>query len=269
MARRRARGINRKRRQVELDWTTFALEILNFLVLVWILKRLLYKPILKVIAERKGEIQKTLSDAETLRKEAQALREQYEDCQAEWNREKETVRNRMVEEVNAEKARLLAALQNSLEQEREKARALEERRRTESTQQAEEAAIAEGGRFAARLLTRLADAELEAKLVEVVLEDLRRIPDEKRQAIRTACAKADGPAIVTSAYLLSQSQRTSLLEAIQSLLGQSISCEWREDRDLMAGIRLSLGPWVLGANLQDELKAFSEAAQPVSAPDAS
>ena len=126
-----------------------------------------------------------------------------------------------------------------------------------------------GGRFAARLLVRLASAELEAKLVEVVLEDLRRIPDEKRQAIRTACAKADGPAIVTSAYLLSQSQRTSLLEAIQSLLGQSISCEWREDGGLMAGIRLSLGPWVLGANLQDELKAFSEAAQPVNAPDAS
>ena len=254
---------------MELDWTTFTLEILNFLVLVWILKRLLYKPILKVIAERKAEIQKTLSDAETLRKEAQALREQYENRQAEWNREKETVRNRMVEEVNAEKARLLAGLRASLEQEREKARALEERRRTELTQQAEDAAIAQGGRFAARLLARLADAELEAKLVEVVLEDLRRIPDEKRQAIRTACAKADGPATVTSAYLLSRSQRTSLLDAIQSFVGRPISCEWREDRDLMAGIRLSLGPWVLGANLQDELKAFSEAAQPVSAPDAS
>jgi F-type H+-transporting ATPase subunit b len=254
---------------VELDWTTFALEILNFLVLVWILKRLLYKPILKVIAERKAEIQKTLSDADTLRKEAQALREQYENRQVQWNREKETVRNRMVEEVNAEKARLLASLQNSLEQEREKARALEERRRTELTQRAEDAAIAQGGRFAARLLARLASAELEDKLVEVLVEDLRQIPDERRQAIRTACAKTDGPAIVTSAYLLSQSQRTSLLEAIQSFLGQSISCEWREDRDLMAGIRLSLGPWMLGANLQDELRVFSEAVQSVGASHAS
>ena len=254
---------------MELDWTTFALEILNFLVLVWILKRLLYKPILKVIAERKAEIQKTLSDADTLRKEAQALREQYENRQVQWNREKETVRNRMVEEVNAEKARLLASLQNSLEQEREKARALEERRRTELTQRAEDAAIAQGGRFAARLLARLASAELEEKLVEVLVEDLRQIPDERRQAIRTACAKTDGPAIVTSAYLLSQSQRTSLLEAIQSFLGQSISCEWREDRDLMAGIRLSLGPWMLGANLQDELRVFSEAVQSVGASHAS
>lgn len=254
---------------MELEWTTFTLEILNFLVLVWILKRLLYQPILKVIAGRKAEIQKTLSNAETLRKEAQALQEQYENRQVEWNREKETVRNRMMEEVNAERARLLAALQNSLEQEREKARALEERQRTELIQQAEDTAIAQGGRFAARLLARLASAELEATLVEVLLEDLRRIPEERRQAIRSACTKGDVLAIVTSAYLLSQSQQTSLREAIQSLLGQSICYEWRQDQDLMAGLRLNLGSWMLGANLQDELRAFSESAQSVSASHAS
>ena len=254
---------------MELHWTTFALELLNFLVLVWVLKRLLYKPILNVIAERKAEIQNTLSTAETLRREAQALREQYENRQVEWNREKETVRNRMMEEVNAEKAGLLAALQYSLEQEREKAGALEERRLTDLTRQAENAAIAQGGQFAARLLARLASAELEAKLVEVMLEDLSRIPGEQLQTIRAACATGEVPVIVTSAHGLSQPQRKSLLEALESLLGRSLACEWREDQGLMAGIRLSLGPWVLGANLHDELKAFAETAQSVSATHAS
>lgn len=254
---------------MELDWTTFTLEILNFLVLVWVLKRLLYKPILKVIAERKAEIQKTLTDAESLRKEAQALRDQYENRQVEWTRAKETARNQMVEEVNAEKVRLLAELQTSLEQDRAKARVLEQRRLTDLTRQAEDAAIAQAGQFAARLLTRLASTELEAKLVEVMLEDLRLIPDERRQAIRIACVKCEVPAIVTSAYPLSQSQRQSLLEALQSLLDRSVSCEWREDQDLVAGIRLSFGPWMLGANLQDELKAFSETARSVSATHAS
>jgi F-type H+-transporting ATPase subunit b len=254
---------------VELDWTTFALEILNFLVLIWVLQRLLYQPVLKVIAERKAEIRKTLVDAETQRKDAQALREQYENRQAEWNREKEAARTRMVEEMNAEKARLLAALQVSLEQERQKARVLEERRLTDLTRQAVDAAIMQGGRFAARLLARLASVELEAKLVEVAIDDLRLLPDERRRAIQTACAKADTPAVATSAHGLSEAQRKSVLEALQSLLDRPISCEWREDRNLLAGIRLSLGPWMLGANLQDELKAFSEAAQSVEASHAS
>ncbi len=48
---------------MELNWTTFALEIVNFLILVWILKRFLYKPVLEAIARRKTAIDKTLSDA--------------------------------------------------------------------------------------------------------------------------------------------------------------------------------------------------------------
>lgn len=243
---------------MELDWTTFALEILNFLVLVWVLKRLLYKPVLKVIADRKAEIQNRLSEAETLRNDAQALREQYENRQAEWNREKDTVRNRMLEEVNAERGRRLTALQASLEEEREKARAVNERRLADLTRQAEHAAIAQGGQFTARLLARLASVDLEARLVEILLEDLSRIPDERRQTIRAACETGEAAVLVTSAHELNQLQRRSLQEAVESFLGRSVSCEWREEKGLLAGIRLSLGPWVLGANLEDELKAFAE-----------
>jgi F-type H+-transporting ATPase subunit b len=252
-----------------MDWTTFALEIMNFLVLVWLLKRLLYKPVLNAIAERKANVQNTLSEADKLRKEAQTLREEYEHRQADWGQEKETVRSRMLEEVNAERVRLLAGLQSSLQQEREKARALEERHLIDLTHHVEDAAIAQGGLFAARLLARVASPELEARLVEVVIEDLDRLPEERRQAIRAGCASGDAPVIVSSAHALSHRQRESLTEAVQSLLGRKVSCEWREDAQLLAGIRLNLGPWMLGANLQDELKFFSETLRPVSPTHAS
>jgi len=242
---------------------------MNFLVLVWLLKRLLYKPVLNAITDRKANVQNMLSEANKLRKEAQTLREEYEHRQADWRQERETVRSRMLEEINAEKVRLLAELQSSLQQEREKARALEERRLSDLTRQVEDAALAQGGLFAARLLARLASPELGARLVEVVIEDLRRLPEERRRAIRTVCVKGDAPIIVTSAHALSQQQRESLKEAAQSLLGRNVSCEWREDPQLLAGMRLSLGPWMLGANLQDELKFFSEALQPESPAHAS
>lgn len=254
---------------MELDWSTFALEIINFLVLVWLLKRLLYKPVLNAIAERKADIQRTRSEAETLRKEAQILREQYEHRQAEWGQEKDRARSQMLDEVNAEKVRLLAALRSTLEKEHEKATALEKRRLEELTRQVEDTAIVQGGEFSARLLARFASPELEAKLVELVIADLRQLSEERRQAIRTSCSKIDASIIVSSAYALNQSQRESLLEAILSLIGRPVSCEWREDTHLLAGIRLSLGPWMLGANLQDELKFFTEALRPMSPTHAS
>ena len=51
---------------MELNWSTFVLEILNFLVLVWILKRFLYKPVLAVIARRREGIEKSLAEARSL-----------------------------------------------------------------------------------------------------------------------------------------------------------------------------------------------------------
>jgi F-type H+-transporting ATPase subunit b len=63
---------------MELNWSTFVLEIINFLVLVWILQRLLYKPVLAVIARRRAGIEKTLADAKHLQAEAERLKAQYE-----------------------------------------------------------------------------------------------------------------------------------------------------------------------------------------------
>jgi F-type H+-transporting ATPase subunit b len=242
---------------VELDWTTFFLEIINFLVLVWILTRLLYNPVVNAIARRQAEIRKTLSEAEQLRNDAQALRQDYEQRQASWKQEKEAARTRMLEEVNAERGRLLAELQSSLQAEREKASVLEQQRLTDLTRQAHDLAAEQAGIFAARLLNRLANSELEARLLDIVIDDLGRLPEERLKAIRTTVATSDAAIVVISAHSLYPSQRKSLVGALESLLGRTVRVEWREDPQVLAGIRVNLGSWVLAGNLQDELKFFT------------
>lgn len=46
-----------------------AAQVVNFLVLLWILKRLLYKPLLKVLEERKERIAQSLKDAEEIERQ--------------------------------------------------------------------------------------------------------------------------------------------------------------------------------------------------------
>lgn len=243
---------------MELNWSTFALEILNFLVLVWILKRFLYKPVLNVIAQRRARIEQTRSESERLKSEAQSLRERYESRLADWEREREKARTQLLDEIGAERVRLQGGLRVSLEQEREKARALQERRISDLARQAEEAGIAQGGRFVARLLSRLAGPDLEARLVGLVLEDLRGLPEEQRQAIRDACSKVGETIRVTSAFPLDQGPREALAAGLQQLVGRAVCIEWLEDSALLAGVRISIGSWVLRANLQDELRFFAE-----------
>jgi F-type H+-transporting ATPase subunit b len=244
---------------VELNWTTFVLQIINFLVLVWILKRFLYKPVLEAISQRKAVIDTTLADAKAKEASAQALGEQYQNRLADWENEKEKLRATVVEEISAQRAQMMAALENSLKQEREKARVLEVRRLSELQNKAEEEGVSKGVQFIARLLARAANSELEARLVNLALEDLLRLPEEQITALRSVSQQAGLQVKVSSAFPLSAPQRSVIVQKLKEVTQNSLAVEFNEDGGLLAGLRISIGPWVLRANLEDELEFFAKA----------
>jgi F-type H+-transporting ATPase subunit b len=65
--------------QVKFDIWTFLFQIINFVVLLFILKRLLYKPIREIMEKRRGLIEKTVEDAERAKKEALELKEKHQE----------------------------------------------------------------------------------------------------------------------------------------------------------------------------------------------
>ena len=73
---------------MELNWSTFLLEIINFLVLVWILKRFLYRPVLSVLDKRRKSIEESLNEATNRHTQAIALEQQYKQRLEEWALEK-------------------------------------------------------------------------------------------------------------------------------------------------------------------------------------
>jgi F-type H+-transporting ATPase subunit b len=243
---------------VELNWTTFILEAVNFLVLVWILKRFLYKPVLAAIAQRKAAIDKTLSDAQARQADAQALERQFQNRLAEWEREKEGLRTAFLEEVSQQRAQMMAALENSLAKERERARVLEERRLKELQDKAEIEGMATGLKFTARLLARLASPDLEKRLVDLALEDLALQPRERLEAIRAACEKPDCRARVVTCFPLPEPGREVIAEKLREMMKNGLTVEFAEDSRLLAGLRIGIGAWVLRANLQDELGSFAD-----------
>lgn len=244
---------------MELDWTTFGLEIINFLVLVWILQRFLYAPVTSAIAERKAGIERMLADARAVQAEAESVKRQYEERMANWEHENAQARAQLLQEIEAERARLMTVLHASVEQEREKLRALEQRRAAEARHRLEESALAEGGRFVARLLSRIAGPDLEERIRELMLEDLPQVAEREVQVLRAACQDRNARVNVTSAYLLGERQRASLAQALSRVAGQPLACEFGRDPELIAGLRVSIGPWVLRSNLRDELEFFAKA----------
>ncbi len=244
---------------MELSWSTFLLEVINFLVLVWILKRFLYKPVLEVIARRRDRIEQTLQEARAEREAGDALQAQYEKRLADWEQEKETARIALQRHVESERRQRLEALADELKEERKKAQVLAERELRETERRLQSQALALGANFATRLLRRLAGPELEAKLIEVALQDLAVLPAAQRQRLQRAWQGAGAPVEVSSVYPLDEARQGALEGVLASVMGGDVSCRYREDPELIGGMLLRVGSWVLHANLRNELVGFTEA----------
>lgn len=243
---------------MEFEWTTFFLEILNFLVLLWLLQRFLYRPVQAVIARRRADIEQQLAAARAAQEQAEALRLQYENRLADWEREKELARRQLGEALAQEENRRREQMQLALAQEQEKARALENHRHQELLEQLGRQAVTLGGRFVARLLARLASPALEASLVTLVVEDLADYPLDGGNTLQRALQE-DGVQIA-SAYPLAETQRQALLATLRRLAGHDIGATFTQNGELLAGLRISAGSCLLHANLQDELEFFTTAA---------
>jgi F-type H+-transporting ATPase subunit b len=242
---------------VEFDWTTFTLEIINFLILIWILKRFLYRPILDVIAKRREGIEKALADAKRIETEATGIKRQHEQHMAEWEEEKEAAQATLQEELASERERRMAALDTEIAEERQRMRVLDERRQHDFEQTAEEKAITQGAAFSARLLARVATPELEGRLYTLLLEDLRNLRAEDRRALAEVAASPHLQLKVQSAFKLDESKRAELARVLADATGKTLPVEYRENPELVAGFQVNVGPWILHANLRDELKFFS------------
>lgn len=241
---------------MELNWTTFILEILNFLVLVWLLKHFLYQPVRAAVERRRESIEQQLATARQLQEEADAMRLQYENRLHDWEAEREGARQQLLREIESERSHLQHQLQESLEMERQKAQVLTERQLEEHRRDSEFQALQQAAQFATRLMGRVATPELESQLFELLMEDLQKLPPQQREALQAISSGAK-PVEVISVYELTPQQQQRLREALDGLVSQPLHYHFSRDEKLIAGLRITAGPWVLHANLHDELKAFA------------
>jgi F-type H+-transporting ATPase subunit b len=246
---------------MELDWSTFLLEVVNFLILVWILKHFLYRPVRAAIEARRERVESALAQAEAIRTDAVQARAGYEAQRRALAAEQAEAHAELERTLASEREQRLTALQQELERERERARALAERERAEAARHCQEQALGLAGRFAAQLLGELADADLEGRLVDLAVAQLGELPEPRREALAAAVGKDPDAVHVKSAYPLGTERRQAVTAALTAAAGREVSCAFIAEPSLVAGLEIDAGALVLSANLRDELRFFAEAGQ--------
>ncbi len=222
-----------------IDWFTVGAQALNFLVLVWVLKRLLYKPILDAIDAREKRVAAELADADAKKAEAQAERDEFK------RKNEEIDQQRGALMTQAEKDAKTAGRQ-LLDQARQAADALSAKRQEALLQEAQnlDAAIthrtqAEVFAIARQAMKDLATASLEQRIADVFMQRLREIDGESKELLAAALKASSEPALVRSAFDLPPEQRSLIQNAINETFSADIHLRFETAPDVISGIELT------------------------------
>lgn len=218
---------------MHVDWWTLALQTVNVLILVWLLQRFLYRPVMRAIAARQEAADKLIADAKA-EKEAAAVevaalkvkRDAFAASAAQ--REQE-----MRAEVEAERARLLAQANADAAAavERADAAAAAGRIRMAAELQAKAGVLA--GRMAETLLRRLpAPVAMEA-MFQALMERLRQLGDDERRRLAQ-----DTSLRAITASPLDDDQRARFGTALAAALSLPAPPEFVCEPSLVAGFEL-------------------------------
>lgn len=246
---------------MELSWTTFVLEAINFLVLVWLLKRLFYAPVKKAIAQRRAAVEKALKDAEVTKQQAEELKSRYDGRLREWEEEKNHQKEALRGELSEERDKQMKLIATAVGTERQRMEAQEEAKSAERRANDEKRAMNQALEFVSRLLRDLASPELEAKIGDLLAQQILSSPvsdiSQASDISKVGSGNGHREVEVRSAFTMNKAQRDSLTSALKQKLGSEISINFRVDPKLLAGLEVAMGSYVWRANLRDELEYFA------------
>jgi F-type H+-transporting ATPase subunit b len=235
-----------------------AAQIVNFLILVGLLKWLLFDRVVRAMDEREETIASRLHEADAKQRDAD---ERAESLRAE-RRELEDRRQQMLDDARREADQRLKEL---TAQARDEVDRMGRRwKETLRRQQGELLARLQRhgaealGRAVRQALAEVAGADLDRRAARVFLERLSRLGDEDRDALARALSETDGRVELRSAARLDEKTRGELREAVGRAFGREVHVEFRESPDLLAGVELQAGGLAIGWSLDDYSERLAE-----------
>ena len=245
-----------------IDWFTVGAQIVNFLILVWLLKHFLYKPILDAIDAREKRIAAELADADAKKAEAERERTDFEDKNKAFDQQRIALLGKATDEAKAERERLIGEVKKDAENLRanqaDALRGDQVRLGSEITLLAEKEVFA----IARKTLTDLANVSLEERVGEVFTRRLRELDPKAKQLLGEALKNSSQPALVRSAFELPADHKAAIQNALNETFSAVVRVKFEDSQDVVCGIELTANgqkvAWSIASYLTELNKKVSD-----------
>lgn len=260
---------------MEINWFTFGAQIFNFFVLIFVLQRFLYKPIIKAMARREKTISDRLSSASEQKAEAEQEVKHYQEIQQQFTDEKAELLTQAKSEVEKTRQNLLKEMHESVATERSQWQTNLQHQKDSFLHEVGDRTIHQLQSTVRRVLTDLAQSDLETQIAKVFLQKLRDLTEiERAELVMTlnASTKDSIPLTVVSTFTLPTDICTAIAKVLQDYFNavgsDKIQLIYQIESSLICGIELRGTGYKLAWSMEAYLDRITESLVTVFAAEA-
>ncbi len=240
-----------------IDWFTVTAQALNFLILVWLLRRFAYQPVLQAISRREERIAAQLAAAASAEAAANTEREALSGRRLEFEQHRAALLDQATQEAAALRSKLLEQARQDGAAERSRLLAVLRAEQVEL-----ELTLAREVRqvvleIVGKTLQDLAHVELNDAMVEVFLGHLQALGEAERLLLLTAATSANTP-VVRSAFELAPDTRARIRTALAALGASDPDVHFETAVGLVCGIDFTAAGHRLAWSVGDYLAGLEE-----------
>ncbi|WP_435010696.1 F0F1 ATP synthase subunit B [Tundrisphaera lichenicola] len=243
---------------MSVDWFTFTAQIVNFLILVYLLRRFLYTPILRAIDDREKAIANRLALAEVKLVEAGKEADDYRHKNQDFDERREAMISDVRKEADAERTRLLDQANREMDalraKRRDAIRSEEQELNREIVRWTQDEVFA----IARKTLADLASASLEERISRAFLDRLRGMNDPEKERLAAALNKPSSSALVRTSFDLPPAEQEAIEVAIRETLATNTRVQYETAPELVSGIELSANGHKIAWSIGDYLEKLEE-----------
>lgn len=242
---------------MQIDWFTFIAQIINFLILLVLLRKFLYGPVLNVMKKREDLVASKLEEARLKLMEAETKATDYQDKLNRLDERKEEWLEEAKQEVEAYKKELMQAARSEVERAEEKWMNALDSDRTLFLDDLEKRSLAKIIEIVETIVSELANRDLEEQAVNRFIEMLQQT--DTRHNADFARAAAEGKVEITTTFLMKESDQKRMLKLMQDIFPDEVTCHFNTDPELGFGIELRTNGWKMAWNLKAYLEELRSA----------
>lgn len=243
---------------MQINWFTVIAQVINFVVLVWLLRKFLYKPILKAVDDREKKIAAQVTDADNLKIEAKAEKDDFVKKNADFEQQKKALMDKAVAEAGSQRQQLLDQAKDAAGELASKLNAA-----SIDKQKKEYLETAENIQKQVFAITRKAIAEIASETLEQqsVRTFIRRLKDanegEKRGFVEAFESNAN-TILIRSAFDLPPSQQNDISNAIDTILAAKATLQFKTVPGIISGIELTANGYKMAWSFSEYLHSLEE-----------